>query len=283
LLAGGTGTVGREVAKGLVARGLVPRVLSRDPENARKLLGTGVEVVRGDFMDAASLSRALSGVEVAYLATTPTPELATQELNFIAAAQAAKVRRLVKMSGYGMELADDPVHHCHTVSEQRLRSSGLEHVILQPVMFMTNLLWEAGSIRQGKLASAFGHGRMSFVDPLDVADIALVALTTREPVSGGWGFGGPEALSYDDVASTFSRVLGHRVEHVRLDVQRFKQAAEHLPDFVIEAIVASAALAQKGTYEVLDGLIRDKLGRRARSLESWVASNRAAFTGAIAS
>ena len=34
LLAGGTGTVGRELVKGLVARGLVLRVLSRDPENA---------------------------------------------------------------------------------------------------------------------------------------------------------------------------------------------------------------------------------------------------------
>ncbi len=194
LLAGGTGTVGRAIVKGLVGRGIVPRVLSRDPENARRLLGTRVEVVRGDFMDPASLAHALSGVEVAYLATTPSPELATQEVNFIEAAQAAKLRRLVKMSGYGMDQATDPVHRCHTISEQRLKSSGLEHVILQPVMFMTNLLWEAASVKQGRIASAFADGRMSFVDPLDVADVALLALTTSDPVSGGWGFGGRATL-----------------------------------------------------------------------------------------
>lgn len=52
---------------------------------------------------------------------------------------------------------------------------------------------------------------------------------------------------------------------------------------LIEAIISSAALAQKGKYEVPDELIQAKLGRRARSLESWVAANRAAFTGALAS
>jgi uncharacterized protein YbjT (DUF2867 family) len=277
LLAGGTGTVGREVVKGLVARGLVPRILSRDPESARNLLGPSVEVVRGDFIEPASLADALRGVDVAYLATTPGPDLATQEGNFVEAARAAKVRRLVKLSGYGTDHATDRIHRCHAISEERLTSSGLEHVILQPVMFMSNLLWEAASIKQGKLVSAFGDGRMSFVDARDVADVALVALTTPDRVGGVWAFGGPSALSYDDVAATFSRVLGRRVEHIRLDEARFRQAAAQLPDFVIEAIVSSAVMAQQGKYEVPDTLIQEKLGRRARSLESWIADHRPAF------
>jgi uncharacterized protein YbjT (DUF2867 family) len=278
LLAGGTGTVGREVVKGLVARGLVPRVMSRAPDNARRLFGESVEIVRGDFMQPSSLADALHGVDVAYLATTPAPELAMQEGNFIEAARTAKLRRVVKLSGYGIEHATDRIHRCHAVSEQRLRGSGLDHVILQPVMFMSNLAWEAPSLAAGKIASAFGDGRMSFVDPRDVAEVALFALTTTEPVSGVWAFGGPEALSYDAVAAIFSRVLERRVEHTRLDAVRFGEAAAQLPDFVIEAIVSSAAMAERGMYEVPDTLIEEKLGRRGRSLESWIRDHRSLFT-----
>jgi uncharacterized protein YbjT (DUF2867 family) len=277
LLAGGTGTVGRHIVKGLVARGLSPRVLSRDPDNARRLLGDSVEIVHGDLMNPASLSDALRGVEVAYVATTPGPELVAQEVHFVDAARAAEVRRVVKLSGYGTDVATDRIHRWHAASEQRLESSGLGYVILQPVMFMSNLLWEAESIKRGVIASAFGDGRMSFVDPSDVAEVAVVALTIPDLANGVWGFGGPEALSYDDVAATFSRVLGRRVEHVRLDEQAFRQATAGLPELVVDAIASSAVMAQQGTYEVPDRVIRERLGRRGRTLESWIAAHRAAF------
>lgn len=278
LLAGGTGTVGREVVRGLVARGFAPRVLSRSPDDARRLFGTSVDVVPGDLMHAASLTDALRGVEVAYVATTPGPELAVQEGNFVEAARAAKLQRVVKLSGYGVDQAIDTIHRCHAQSEQRLKSSGLGYVILEPVMFMTNLLWEAASIKKGTIASTFGDGRMSFIDPRDVAEIALLALTAQGQEDATWGFGGPEALSYDDVAATFSRVLGRRVEHVRLDEAAFRQAASGLPEIVVEAINSSAVMARAGKYEVSDQLIQEKLGRRGRTLESFILAHRAAFT-----
>jgi len=278
LLAGGTGTVGREIVRGLVARGLAPRVLSREPDNARRLFGASVDVVPGDLMHPASLTDVLRGVEVAYVATTPGPALALQEGNFVEAARTAKVRRVVKLSGYGIDQATDTIHRCHATSERRLKSSGLGYVILEPVMFMTNLLWDAASIKKGTIASTFGDGRMSFIDPRDVADVALLALTTHDQEDAVWGFGGPEPLSYDDVAATFSRVLGRHVEHVRLDEAAFRKAASGLPEVVIEAIASSAAMAQRGKYEVSDQLIQEKLGRRARSLESFIAAHRAAFT-----
>jgi uncharacterized protein YbjT (DUF2867 family) len=277
LLAGGTGTVGREVVKGLVARGLAPRVLSRDPDHARSLLGASVEVVRGDLTRPASLTDAFRGVEVAYVATTPGPDLAAQEGNFVEAARAAKLRRVVKLSGFGTEQATDRIHREHAISEQRLRSAGLGYVILKPVMFMSNLLWEAEAIKKGTIASTFGDGRMSFIDPSDVAEVALSALTTPDRGDAVWEFGGPEALSYDDVAATFSRVLGRRVSHVRLDEREFQRAAALLPELVVDAIVSSAVMAREGKYEVPDRLVHDKLGRRARTLESWIAAHRAAF------
>lgn len=277
LLAGGTGTVGRHIVERLVARGVAPRVLTRDPASARSLFGESVEVVRGDLMDPASLTAALRGVDVAYLATAPAPGLDEREGNFIDAARAAELRRVVKLSGFGIEDATDRIHRWHAASEQRLKRAGGGYVILQPVMFMSNLLWEAASIKRGAIASTFGDGRMSFVDARDVAEVAVVALTAPDIESAVWPFGGPQALSYDDVAATFSRVLGRRIEHLRLTDAAFRAAAAELPEFVIEAITASAELAKQGKYEVPDQLVQDKLGRRAVTLERWVAEHRAAF------
>jgi uncharacterized protein YbjT (DUF2867 family) len=51
LIAGATGTVGRELASQLSERGTAVRALVRDPESAN--LPGGVELVRGDLADPA--------------------------------------------------------------------------------------------------------------------------------------------------------------------------------------------------------------------------------------
>ena len=60
VVAGGTGTLGSRLVPRLAEAGLAVRVLTRDLARAR-YLGPGVEVVRGDVRDAASLGRALHG------------------------------------------------------------------------------------------------------------------------------------------------------------------------------------------------------------------------------
>ena len=64
LVLGGTGLMGREVLGALRRRGVVPRVLVRDP--ARLASRDGVEVHVGDLRDPASLRRAMHGVDVVF-------------------------------------------------------------------------------------------------------------------------------------------------------------------------------------------------------------------------
>jgi uncharacterized protein YbjT (DUF2867 family) len=172
----------------------------------------------------------------------------------------------------------------HDVSESHLRASGLPFVMLRPVIFMSNFLhFDADGIRSGKLPSVFGDGRMNFVDPEDVAEVTVLALTDDAHVGATWEFGGPEALSYDDVAATFTRVLGHRVEHVRLDEATLRAVAP-LPDFVIDAIISSGKLARAGRFTAADdGPLMRLLGRRGRSFADWVERHRSAFSSTGAS
>jgi uncharacterized protein YbjT (DUF2867 family) len=284
LLAGATGNVGPTLVEHLVRSGHAVRVLARDPQKATRLLGPRVEVIHGDLGNPASLAPAFRGISSAFVATTPSPILDEQEINFIEAARAAKIGRLVKLSGFGIEFSSDRIHVAHARSERRLRASGLPSVVLRPVIYMSNLLFDAAAIKTGKLPSLFRDGRINLVDPRDVAEVAARALL--EPACEGQTleFGGSEALSYDDVAATLTRILGRRVEHVRMDEGTFEVEALRagLPDFVVEAITTAATSARQGKYEVNDDVVRRALGRRASSLADWVASHRDAFAPEVA-
>jgi uncharacterized protein YbjT (DUF2867 family) len=279
LIAGATGNVGPALVDFLVGYGHPVRVLARDPHKAVRLLGPHVEVIRGDLEDVASLTAAFRGVSSAFVATSPTPSLDAQEINFIDAARAANVERLVKLSGFGIEFSTDRIHVAHAHSERRLRTSGLPNVILRPVVYMSNLLFDAAGIKTGKLPSVFLDGRINLVDPRDVAEVAARTLVDPAHVGQTLEFGGPEALSWDDVAATFTRVLGRRVEHVRVDDATFEAGVLQagLPDFVVEAITSTASAARDGKYEVSDDVVQRVVGRRASSLADWVARHRDAF------
>ena len=62
LVLGATGGSGGEIARALLARGWKVRALNRDPQKAAKP-GDGLEWVRGDSLDAASVARAASSGE----------------------------------------------------------------------------------------------------------------------------------------------------------------------------------------------------------------------------
>ncbi len=72
LVTGITGNVGGAAARGLLAQGKQVRALVRDPHKATAWADQGVELVQGDWNDAASIAAALQGVEGAYVMMPPT-------------------------------------------------------------------------------------------------------------------------------------------------------------------------------------------------------------------
>ncbi len=64
LVAGGTGRLGSLVVIDLADRGEAVRVLTRNPARAVHLARKGIDVVRGDVRNTASLTEAFRGVSV---------------------------------------------------------------------------------------------------------------------------------------------------------------------------------------------------------------------------
>jgi len=267
LLVGATGQVGSRVAAKLVDQGARVRVLARDVDAATALLGPMVEVVRGDLMDPPSLTSALREVDIASLATAPGPRMTEQEINFVDAAAAVGLPRLVTLSAAYPDPAPDRIPFSwHTPVVARIEKSGLPATLLR---------WDAPTVKTGKLHSVMGRSRFNIIDPEDVADLTVAALT--EPAHAGqtWYVGGPDAVTYDDIADTLTRVLGYRVEHIGVDEATLR--ASGLPDWLSDVLANSAEVASTDWFVIDDTVTRRVLGRPGRDLASWIDRNRDDF------
>ena len=281
LLVGATGKVGSKVAAELAARGTRARALVRDPEAARAQLNGTVELVRGDLADVESIQAALDGAEVAYLANGQTDQQVELETNFVAAAEAAGLPRLVKVTA-PHATADGPhvFGRWQSQIEARIGASGIPTTLLRPSMYAANLLGSAAGIKDGKLYSTAGDAKLTWVDPADVAAVAVAALADPAHAGHTYELTGPEAVDYDELAERFSRVLGRPIEHVRIDDETFRLALTEagLPAWTVDAFVEMYARGvRSGGFERTSDDVERILGRSPRSIDQWIEANRAAF------
>jgi nucleoside-diphosphate-sugar epimerase/predicted dehydrogenase len=66
LVTGATGFIGRHLVRDLAQRGVRVRALARDPERARDLAAPNVEVMIGDFADAAVIDGLADGIDTVF-------------------------------------------------------------------------------------------------------------------------------------------------------------------------------------------------------------------------
>jgi uncharacterized protein YbjT (DUF2867 family) len=131
LITGASGTVGREVVREVAQTGRKFCAMYRSKEESAKA-AAGVRTVMADFSDAASLQRALEEVESVFLVCSPVEQLVELEGNMIDACKKAGVKEIVLNSALGAGDYDKSFPGWHRKVEDKLKSSGMEHVILRP-------------------------------------------------------------------------------------------------------------------------------------------------------
>lgn len=273
LVTGATGNVGSHVVRELGERGKNVRAFVRDPGKAAGMFGDesggGVEIVPGDFADAASVTRAMDGAGSVFLACSNQPRQVEYETRVIDAAREAGVRRIVKLSALGAE-AGSPVAFWdwHARIEKHLRASGTPHVILRPGFSMSNLPASAEATgRTGMMFLPAGEASVAMIDPRDVAAVAAAALTGDGHDGRIHTLTGPEATSFERVAEELSAAVGRRVQYVSVPDEAAKQGMieQGLPEFVAGQIVAVFGFLRNGAQDRTTGTVRELTGREPRS------------------
>ena len=176
LITGATGDVGSKVVERLLQGGERPRVFVREEKKARARFGNRVDVFVGDLADTASLRTALVGVDALFLVNSG-PEIPARDEGAAKAAEAAGVRRLVKLSSMDVKQSL-AIGAWHERGEAAIRASGIPFTFVQPTGFMSNLLVWVPSIKaEGVVRASTGDGKRAFIHSDDIAAVATKALS----------------------------------------------------------------------------------------------------------
>lgn len=225
LVTGATGVNGRELIIRLAASGQRTRALVKNLDKAAYLKSPYVELIKGDFSDAATLDAALKGVEKAFV-LVPVDARALEWFGaFFKAAQKAPVSHIVKFSGMGAGALTSEILRQHGEADALLQKSGLAYTLLRPNSFYQNMLWSAASIKeQGAFYLPLGDARQSLVDVRDIASVAFTVLTQKGHEGKIYEITGPQALTYTELADSISKAVGKPVKYVAVTPQAAEES-----------------------------------------------------------
>jgi uncharacterized protein YbjT (DUF2867 family) len=273
LITGATGNNGREITQLLAAQQVPFRVMVRTAKDAEAFKDVaGAAVAQADFDDAASLARALSGVERAFLLTNSTEHAEDQQKRFVDAARRCGVKHIVKLSQFAAN-KDSPVRFLryHAAVEEYIVSSGIAFTFLRPNLYMQGLLSLRSAIVQGKLPAPAGEARISAVDVRDNAAAAVAALTRPGHEGRTYTLTGPEALTHGEMVRAIADASDHPVEYVDIPEKAMKQTLLelHVPPWQADGLIEDYAHYRRGEAATVTQGVQVATGRPPRDFRSF--------------
>jgi NADH dehydrogenase len=257
VVAGGSGRLGQLIVTDLLARGEHVRVLVRDTQRARALLGPGVEVLAGDVRRAAELRPLVDGASVVISAmhgflggrgAGPSEVDRLGNANLVNAAKSADAA-VVLVSVLGAA-ADSPAElfRAKHAAEQQLRASGAAWTIVRAGPFLETwlgILIQTGGKSGRPLIFGRGAQPIPFVSAEDVA-AAVRAAATDPTLAGRILEVAGRPITMNEFASALQAARG------------WQGSARHVPRPVLRALsilarpINPAFARQNGTALLMD-------------------------------
>jgi len=224
LVAGATGYLGGFVAQEFKARGYFVRNLTRSPKKLDHLRGSADEIVQGEVTRPETLEHVCDGIDVVFSSIGITRQkdgLTFREVdyqgnkNLLEVALQAGVRKFVYVSAFnGPNLRHLDIGAAHEDFVDELKASGIAYAVLRPTGYFSDMGEVFEMARKGRVW-LIGSGK-NRVNPIHGADLAVACADAMEGDATEIDVGGPETMTWDEVATLAFEVLDHpaRVSHV---------------------------------------------------------------------
>jgi uncharacterized protein YbjT (DUF2867 family) len=223
-IAGGTGCTGRIIVGKLIAEGIHPHLLVRDPAKADRLFGQDVVLHQADVRELETLIKPMHGMDAVISAIgtrTPVghncPKRVDYEgvANLVKAAQINGIQRFILISSIAVTHPEHPLNRFGHIlewkrkGEEILQNSGLDYTIVRPGGLTDTL--------GGRCELVFGQGDhlLGTISREDLAEICLQALknpsrhrTTFEAIA-------TDQIGQPDWSALFSQLTPDHVERVK--------------------------------------------------------------------
>jgi len=281
LVLGGSGTVGSQVARELLARGADVSVLTRDP---KKPLPPGVRAVAGDLLDPATVRSAFTGMDGVFLLNAVSATECHEGLMAVNGARLGAATKIVYLSVHDVDKAPHLPHFGSKIPvEAAIRASGIPFTILRPNNFFQNDVWSRDALLgSGVYPQPIGGVGLSRVDVRDIAEAAAIALTSGENDGRTVNLVGPEIHTGSSTAEIWGNVLGRRITYAGDDLDAWeKQSLLYLPAFLVFDFRLMYAFFQerglKATAEDIDRMTA-LLGHAPRRFDDFAAETARAWS-----
>lgn len=230
LVYGATGSQAGAVPSYLLRAGHQPYVLTRTAPKAARHAGGGAIVVEGDMADANRLHELSKGMDAVALLIpffANPAGVADYGRRAIDAAKAAGVSLLVwNTSGVILpERTGNPSIDVRIDIRNYLLESGLPHIILQPSVYLENLLgpWTAPFVaNEDRVAyPAPADMPISWIASDDVSALVVAALERPDLAGANWPVSGLANPTGPELAQAFTKGLGRDVAYYAMPPQDF--------------------------------------------------------------
>ena len=193
-------------------------------------------LVQGNLLEPATVRRVFDGVDSVFLLNPVSQTEASEALFAITGMRAAKVKRVVYLSVHHADQAGWLPHFGSKVGvEAALKVSGLPFTILRPNNFYQNDYWFKDVLLQyGLYPQPLGSVGISRVDVRDIAEAAAIALTSGGHEGQSYDLVGPDAVTGESTAKSWSAALGKPIAYAGDDLDAWEKVQlQYLPDWMV--------------------------------------------------
>lgn len=217
LVIGGTGTLGRQIAKTAIDAGHQVRCMARTPRKAAFLQEWGCEIIQGDLLEPEALDYALQGIDSVIDSATSRPEDPKSiyqtdwegKLNLYRACDRLGVKRVVFISLLAAEKHRNvPLMDIKYCTERLLSDSTLDYTILQGVAFMQGLISQyAIPILEGQnVWVSASPSEISYMNTQDMARFAVAALARPQTIRKSFPVVGPRSWKSEEIVELCEKI-----------------------------------------------------------------------------
>ena len=215
LVTGAAGKTGRAVLKALLAKGRSVRALVYRPDQILEMNRLGAQDVRiGDMRNAHDMVHAFDHIQGVYhICPNASPDEVSIGQTVIVAAQSAGVEHFVFHSVLHPQIQAMTHHWNKLLVEELLIESGLPYTILQPAVYMQNMLasWEM-ICNHGIYPVPYpAETRLSYVELENVAEVAAMVMSEAKHINAVYELVGTAGLTQTELVAILSEQLNRPI------------------------------------------------------------------------
>lgn len=231
IIIGATGNVGSALAKRLLSMEKPTTIVTHSPQNVEEWQNRGATVAVVDIRDSDALRDVLSTGERLFMLNPPgdvTQNSIQQEKetvqSMLEALTGTSIKKVVAESTYGAQKGDGLGDLGVLFEmEEGLRESRIPLSVVRGAYYMSN--WDMAlesAHDQGFIYSLYPESfALPMVSPKDLGEFGAKLMTEPIQSHGTYYVEGPQKYSPAQVATAFSKALGHKVKTIEIPQDRW--------------------------------------------------------------